>query len=816
MTERCLCIHGHFYQPPRENPWLEAIEIQDEAYPYHDWNELITAECYAPNALSRILDGKGRIRDIVSNYAKISFDMGPTLLSWLEKNALDAYEAVLEADSQSQEWRSGHGAAMAQCYNHMIMPLASGRDKLTQVLWGVKDFRKRFGRDPEGMWLPETAVDLESLDIMAGEGIAFTVLAQHQARGVRPNGEAEFADVSGGDIDPSKPYLLRLHSGREISLFFYDGSVSQAVAFEGLLKSGGDLAARLMGGFSKKREHPQLMHIATDGESYGHHHKFGDMALAYALHSIEQKDNARLTNYGEYLALHPPEDEVEIIEHTSWSCGHGIERWKSDCGCSTGSNPGWSQAWREPLRSALDWLREETDSLYEEKASELFKDPWKTRDAYIDVIIDRSEKNIEGFLSEHYSGEFDASCKTEAMVLLELQRHAMLMYTSCGWFFDDISGIEAVQVLRYAGRVIQLAQFLFGKDMEKEFLERLGHARSNIPSKGNGAAIYMRSVKPHIVTLEKVAAHYAISSLFEEYPEETGIFCYRIHSLDYQKLQAAKSSLVVGLCEVTSEITLRSVEMSFAVLHLGDHDFNCGVGSLKGFDAYKDMATELTEAFEHGAFADVVRLIDTNFGTTRFTLFDLFRDEQRHILDTLIKETMDSFEDSYRRIYDENRILMGFLKDTDVPVPRAFLTAAEFTLNLDLKRMLMGKAEAGEISGIMEEIESWDITPNKVDLEFNFRRTLEREAAFLEEEPTDLQKLMNMDRLMEIALSLPFTLNLWMMQNTFFRMATTAYAELGMEDMEYHTLWDKAFRSLGEKLNFNLEAVIALADKPDG
>jgi alpha-amylase/alpha-mannosidase (GH57 family) len=384
--ERYICIHGHFYQPPRENPWLEAIEFQDSAYPYHDWNERITAECYATNAVSRILDGDDQIADLVNNYSKISFNFGPTLLSWLEENAADVYQAILEADRESQKNFLGHGSALAQAYNHMILPLANRRDRFTQIHWGIRDFEHRFGRKPEGMWLPETAVDLETLDILAELGICFTVLAPYQASRVRRIGARNWRDISGGRIDPTMAYEQRLPSGRKIALFFYDGPISRAVAFERLLTRGEHFAQRLVGAFSEKRTWPQLLHIATDGESYGHHHRFGDMALAYALHYIESNDLAHLTNYGEYLEKCPPTHQVEIFEKTSWSCAHGVDRWWSDCGCNSGGRPGWNQAWRTPLRNSLDWLRDNLAPVYEEKARQFLKAPWEARDAYIGVI----------------------------------------------------------------------------------------------------------------------------------------------------------------------------------------------------------------------------------------------------------------------------------------------------------------------------------------------------------------------------------------------------------------------------------------------
>ncbi|HYE72224.1 MAG TPA: glycoside hydrolase, partial [Blastocatellia bacterium] len=320
---RYVCIHGHFYQPPRENPWLEAIELQDSAYPYHDWNERITGECYAPNAASRLLDGEDRITEIVNNYARISFNFGPTLLTWMEKHAPETYQALLEADRESRKLFSGHGSAIAQVYNHIIMPLANERDKITQIIWGMRDFTARFGRQPEGMWLAETAVDIPTLELLAAHGIKFTILAARQAGRVRPVNSEHWVDVSNGRVDPKMPYLCRLPSGSTISLFLYDGPISQSIAFEGLLMNGEILANRLLGAFTEQTQ-SQLVHIATDGETYGHHHRYGDMALAYCLRFLESHGLAKITIYGEYLEKFPPTHEVEILENTSWSCAHGI------------------------------------------------------------------------------------------------------------------------------------------------------------------------------------------------------------------------------------------------------------------------------------------------------------------------------------------------------------------------------------------------------------------------------------------------------------------------------------------------------------
>jgi alpha-amylase/alpha-mannosidase (GH57 family) len=504
---RSICIHGHFYQPPRENPWLETIERQDSAFPFHDWNERIAAECYAPNAAARILDGEGRIERIVNNYARISFDFGPTLLSWLEKKAPTVYHAVIAADRESRERFSGHGSALAQAYHHSILPLANRRDRRTEILWGLADFAHRFGRPAEGFWLPETAVDTESLEILAEQGIRFTLLEPRQARRFRPLGVGEEAWQEAPEgIDGRVPYRLNLPSGRTLDLFFYDGAISRAIAFEKLLASGETFVGRLLGAFSpgSETDRSELVHIATDGETYGHHHRFGDMALAYSLRRIEEDEAVILTNYGEFLARHPPEFAVEIHDCTSWSCVHGVERWRSDCGCSTGAAEGWNQAWRAPLRDALDQLRDEIAPLYEAAAAPLLADPWAARDAYNEVLLDHSPERVAAFLARQGRGDSSAwneAERTRALKLLELERQTLLMYTSCGWFFNDLAGIETVQVLRYAGRAVQLAQELFGDGVEERFLARLEEARSNRSEEGDGRRIYERHVRPAIVGL---------------------------------------------------------------------------------------------------------------------------------------------------------------------------------------------------------------------------------------------------------------------------------------------------------------------------
>jgi len=807
--ERYICIHGHFYQPPRENPWLEAIELQDAAYPYHDWNERITAECYSPNARSRILDEKGRIVQMVNNYSKISFNVGPTLLAWLEEKAPDVYNAILEADGDSQKTFSGHGSALAQAYNHVILPLTNQRDKRTQIIWGIRDFEYRFGRSPEGMWLPETAVDLETLDVLAEQGIQFTILAPHQASRVRPRGTGKWRDVGRGKIDPTMAYTLRLPSGRTITLFFYDDPISRAVAFEGLLKSGESFAQRLLGGFSEKRTRPQIVHIATDGETYGHHHRFGDMALAYALHHIESQNLARLTNYGEYLERHPPTHEVEISENTSWSCVHGVERWRSDCGCSSGSNPDWHQAWRTPLRKALDWLQDAMAPAYEEKARQFLKDLWDARNDYIRVILDRSSENTEGFLNQHASRTLNDDEKITVLRLLELQRHAMLMYTSCGWFFDEVSGIETVQVIQYAGRAIQLAQEVLGDTLESHFLELLSEAKCNIPEQVDGRRIYGKSVKPAVVDLEKVVAHYAMSSLFQEYRQKASIYCYTVDQDDYQSSEAGRAKLVVGRAAVTSKITRESARLCFGVLHLGDHNLDCNIMHYQNEDTYQTMVREVSEAFDRADFPDTIRLLDKHLGGSRYSLTSLFRDDQRQILDIILESTLTDVEAMYRQLYETNAPLMRFLKDSSTPPPKALYAAAEAVVNADLRRAFENEDFSSElIETLLDESRSEGISLDQETLEYTLRGNLGRMVEQLMASPMELDLLEKLNGALGMLPSLPFQVNLWKVQNLCYDLLQIVFPEFKVKAGQGDGVaqqWVEHFISVCKKLSIRVE-----------
>jgi alpha-amylase/alpha-mannosidase (GH57 family) len=772
-----VCIHGHFYQPPRENPYLEAIELQDSAYPYHDWNERITAECYAPNAASRILDAESRIQKLMNNYGHISFNFGPTLLSWLKEQAPKVHASILEADKESQERFSGHGSALAQGYNHMILPLANRRDKVTQVRWGIADFESRFGRKPEGMWLPETAVDTETLEVLAENGIAFTVLAPRQAKRMRLKAGTRFQDVTGARIDPARAYSAKLPSKNRINLFFYDGPISQGVAFEGLLGDGKRFADRLMSGFSDEREGPQLVHIATDGESYGHHHHFGEMALSFALDEIERNHVASLTNYGEFLEKYPAEDLVEIVDNSSWSCVHGVERWRSDCGCNSGGHP-WNQQWRAPLRAALDWLRDRLAPIYESRLKLYLKDPWAARDEYIRVILDRSEESRAAFFTDHALRPLNTQEQVTALKLLEMQRHAMLMYTSCGWFFDELSGIETVQVIHYAGRALRLAEDCTGEAIEAEFLQNLSSAKSNLPEHGDGAKIYEKWVRPAVVDIKRVAGHYAISSLFESYPDKTRIYCYEVERVSHTQEVEGKMKLATGCARFRSIVTTETAMLDFSVLHLGDHNVTAGIQSCENSSDVDKQ--RLYEAFSQADTAEAIRLLDQMYGKATFSLRTLFRDEQRKIANIILTDSLNSAAAVYKTVFEGHAPLIRFLTGLDIPIPNALKSAAEIALNSQLRQNLeRPELDPEGIQGLLREAAASKITLDGTTLEFIVRRRLEREAAAFAGDPNNVASAERLTKLLDLLPLVPFPVVLWEVQNLVYRPLLAAYQQNG-------------------------------------
>jgi alpha-amylase/alpha-mannosidase (GH57 family) len=798
---RFICLHGHFYQPPRENPWLEAVETQDSAAPYHDWNERITAECYAPNASARILDDHDRILKIVNNYASISFNFGPTLLSWLDERAPDTYVAIIEADRASRQRFSGHGNAIAQAYNHIIMPLANARDQQTQVRWGIRDFEHRFGRKPEGLWLPETAVDTATLEALAAEGIVFTILEPNQA--LRWRGPDDSDWVHGG-IDPTMAYRCALPSGRMIAIFFYDGPISRAVAFEKLLARGEYLANRLAGAFEETRAHPQLVNIATDGETYGHHHRYGDMALAYANHYIDEVDIAELTNYGEYLEKYPPTHEVEIREMTAWSCAHGVERWRSDCGCNTGAGVGWNQRWRTALREGLDWLRDEVSKIFETRGAKVFQDAWAARDAYIDVVLDRSDDSVARFLAAHAQ---PGTVAVDALELLEMQRNAMLMYTSCGWFFNDISGIETVQVLHYAARVIQLAEKIGGEPLETEFISLIEPAASNLPDRGNARDIYERDVMPMRLDLARVAAHYAVASLFDNFDDDADVYCYRVFRHDFDVFRAGRARLAVARITVRSQITREEQSFSFAVLHLGETELTGGIRAVRTEAEYESDKKLIAEAFQPGNVPAMIRLLDQHFSETSVSIRSLFRDEQRRILRVICNATLVEAESAFRQLHERYDPLMRFHTRLGIPLPKVLHMAAEFDLNIQMRRILEAENVAlPEVEALLREAKDERVTLDETTL-MALRDAIERAADRFDDDPADVERLDTYQCLVALVRTMDLRVSLRKPQTEYYRMASTVRRAIAASGNNGTTeRWLALFDSLGEQLSISPEA----------
>ena len=710
--EKFICIHGHFYQPPRENAWLEEIEMQESAAPFHDWNERIDSECYNPNANSRVLDEDGKIIDIVNNYSKMSFNFGPTLLSWLEKYSPETYAGILKADKKSMENFDGHGSAMAQVYNHTIMPLCNRRDKETQVKWGIYDFKKRFKRDPEGMWLAETAVDTETLEVLAEHNIKFTVLAPRQAKRFRKLGENKW----NSGVNSQFHYMCNLPSGKKITLFFYDGERSQSVAFKGVLKDGKEFAHNLVNAFNIfSGDHP-LVHIATDGESYGHHHRYGDMALAYCIKYIEENKLANLTNYSQYMSLFEAEYEVEIHENSSWSCVHGVERWRNDCGCNTGGTS-WNQQWRKPLRKTFDWLRDQLEVVYQREMRKFNPDVWELRNKYIKIILDRNIVNVEQFIKDNAPENLSSEDRTKFIRLMEMQRQALLMYTSCAWFFDEVSGIETLQVLQYANRAIQLAERESNVHLEEEFVDRLSFIKSNIEEYGNAAIIYRKFVIPSRLTLTNVGMHYAIASLFDEEPESLDILSYRCQSDYFERLEAGAQRLVVGFTKINSKITLSEKQFYFVAIYLGQHHIiGSGTDSLTQ-EAFSSMVEKLKKAFSSSNLAQVIQIKQHYIPYNNFSIRELFKDEQIKVLNKILEGNISQAEETYQDIFRKNYNLLNVMRENNMRFPNILKHNLEIVLNKELERFFKSKSRnLRKVKQVAKEIKQWNVEIYKEQL----------------------------------------------------------------------------------------------------
>lgn len=794
-TNKYVCIHGHFYQPPRESAWLEVIELQESAAPFHDWNERVNFECYARNTAARIHGEQDAIRKIVNNYAQVSFNFGPTLLSWLEAADPGTYQAILDADRLSMERFGGHGNAMAQAYNHTILPLSNERDKVTQVQWGIADFERRFGRKPEGMWLPEAAVDTPSLEVLADHGIVFTVLAPRQAKAVRKIGTTAWKVLPGESVDTRQAYRCLLPSGKTINLFFYDGNTAKDVAFQGLLNNGANFGRRMAGAFDND-DTPQISHIATDGESYGHHHHWGEMALAFCLDFIEKNTRATVTNYGQFLEKHPPTYEVQIHENSSWSCAHGVERWRSNCGCHTGGEPGWNQSWRGPLRDALDWLRDELTDEYVAQAGQWVHDVWAARNDYIGVILDRSAENVDRFIQKNARRPLEKYERINLLRMMEIQRQCQLMYTSCAWFFSEVSGIETSQVLQYALRATYHHYNATGVSLAPEFIHRLERVPSN--RYANAAESFRENVLPSQLTLTGVAQHYAASSIFEDYEDTTTFLHFIVKNEVFERLQAGGQRLAVGRTTVVSKLTYSEKHFSFAVLYLGQQHMVGSISLGMPRSLFDRLQADMAKAFRDSNLGDVIGLVQ-GFGPEKFSFKNLFKDEKLKIYKQIMARSFPAVEGPINDYYEDNFQLMNGMLNDGIPVPESWKGVARFVVEQSLHRFFEnGKLSVRELRRQATECKLWNvqftdiqrltfISGERVFMELKKMGTLAEDAA----------NLKRLSEILEILGGLGIVPELWKSQNLYFQMAQS-HVRNDWEGLD--PVWKTAFLNLGKWL----------------
>ncbi len=769
--DRFICIHGHFYQPPRENAWLERIERQESAHPFQNWNQRIDSECYRPNGRARILDQDDRVVTLKNNYARLSFNFGPTLLSWAEVHAPRTYEAVLQADRESVA-RFGRGSAMAQAYGHLIMPLASERDRRTQVLWGVRDFERRFGRAPEGMWLPETAVCTGSLVALVEAGITFTVLSPRQAKAVRRAGGAALEDVTESTLDTRRPYYVDLGGGRRITVFFYDGRTSQAIAFERLLSSGEGFADRLLAAFGKDGE--GLVHVATDGETYGHHHRFGDMALAYALDRIEASGRARLTNYATYLAAHPPLDEAVIVERSSWSCFHGVGRWSADCGCRMRADS--NQAWRGPLRVALERLRDRIDDLFVQASVDVLVEPWAARDAYIDVVLDRSEASVRAFVERHVKGDATET-RQRALELCELQRQRMLMFTSCGWFFDDVTGLETAQILQYAARAVELAGLVGRRSLEPSFVVDLELARASTPGAASARDLYQGGIKAAMVDKPRLAAALALTTLFGQRMHPAPAF-----EVDEHEVRVAKKGdhrISVGRVTVRSKITGRSRAFAFLALHHGGSAVEVGLRELleaREADAEPEEILALFEDEGLGAMTPLRARFPMRFDSLRVLPID----DRIMVVERIVAEAVRTAELALRQVFTNNAALLTELAATGVRPPAVLTAATRVVLEADLARAARrDPPDTRAMRSLVAEARAENVRFDEPSFAFQLRRAIARTCAVLEDDPADDGALGRLGDMIEVAAKLSSNFDLAVPQDLAWTVVRDEASAMG-------------------------------------
>jgi alpha-amylase/alpha-mannosidase (GH57 family) len=673
MGKLHVIIHGHFYQPPRENPWTAEIEQQASAAPFHDWNERITSECYFANTRSRIQDGRGRLEQVVNNYEHISFNFGPTLLSYLEEKHPACYRRILKADSLSFK-KNGFGNAMAQAYNHMIMPLASARDRQTQIHWGIEDFYARFKRAPRGLWLPETAVNQATCQDLVRAGIEFILLAPTQAQAYRP--------LNGGDwqtsaIPTDRSYLCRTAAG-DLQILFYHAGLSSAVAFEHLLRNAGIFADRIeQAGRESSLDSDHLVMVCSDGESYGHHEKLGDMCLAYlATRDLPQRD-IQLTTPAEFLDNHPPQFEVKLKpgknqQGTAWSCAHGVDRWQADCGCSDGGPMEWSQAWRAGLRKGFDRLAEALDRQFEQSCANLVKDPWAARDDYIKVILGKPLGAAQNFLNEHLiidsTAEPEADARSAVFRLMEMQLNRMLMYTSCGWFFADLAGLEPVQNLKYAVRAAELGRLIAKRSLDTEMNTELATSFSNLAEKYSALDLIELRVRPGQLSPQKAAIQHTILNLLSASEDSERHYNFRLSV--HRQSSASRSGFDVACSRLTvlAEGTREGGTFEVAVLNGSGLRLQAFVSD---YSAEKKTPNpdEILASIEKDGFENACQKWASVYQSA-FCLADLLVDVRAKVVEALLDPLLQELSETYEQVFSQHEGLLRTLEPLGIALPR--------------------------------------------------------------------------------------------------------------------------------------------------
>lgn len=692
-----IAIHAHFYQPPREDPWLDAVLQDPTAAPAHDWNARVADECYIPNRAARLVDADNRIITIFDNYRRLNFNVGPTLHAWFERHRPDLARHVVLADRES-------GGAIAQAYSHMIMPLATETDRLTQVKWGLADFAHRYGHKSEGMWLPETAVNVATLETLAACGVAYTILAPHQCASVRAPGGKTTETPGGHGLDVTRPYRVRLPSGKSIVVVFYHGALAQGMAFGGLLESGDRLATALLDSIPDDAEDRFLV-VATDGETFGHHHRFGEMALARALQVIETSGRAENIPIARFIREHPPQWEARVAPNTSWSCAHGIERWRSDCGCHTGGRPGWHQKWRAPLREALDALRDSLDDLYDRDLRKFTDAPWKLRDESIALHLGQHPHTTpETFLKDRF-GDVKKEDERRLRTHLEAQRMRLFMYTSCGWFFNDIAGIETAQIIAYAVRAAELGGRLSEQDLLTPFLADLEKAKGNTAALSTGRAVAEKRVLPKVRNMERIAAECALSGAGKSY------FAFTVTRSD-SNCRGGEMSLCLSRLEVEDRRTGDAWRGNAAVLCGGGLDDACRLSPGDGIPE-----EDLKKLFFESDLMELTDRLEKLFPKGPWRLPSLPAD----VACRIAAERTDKAERRYREqvesIADDSRRLLVRLYQMGVEPPPYLKAAAELAFKLRLESLIADTSAlpllepASPLGALLEEAHSVGLKP---------------------------------------------------------------------------------------------------------